>query len=121
MITNVLIHAVNDFAEAQTDLKALDRLEAEAEELESLTIDGIGALGDMLLNLSGFAQDKRQNYSEEAINNQTAGNLARLLIANSYLLRVAREARNAAVYEKAERSQINASKGTAKGGKKCAN
>lgn len=117
MITNIFIHALNDFAEAQTDLAALDRLEAEAEELESLTLDGLHAVGEMLLNLAGFATDKRQNYSEEALNNETAANLGRLLMANSYFLRVAREARIAATYEKAEKQAAK----SAKGGKQCKN
>ncbi|OOF51008.1 hypothetical protein BKK54_04765 [Rodentibacter genomosp. 1] len=87
-IQNILFEKVDS---DETTKETLEAIRNESEYLCESIEYGLFAVGKMMEHLGIFADEKEQNFNDQALNNATVRQLGGLIQANAYLLNVLRD------------------------------
>ncbi len=95
-IQTVLIEKIDS---AKLSEERLKEYRSESELLCEKIENGLFAIGIMMEHLGIFADEEKQNFSDQALNNRAVTQLGGLICANAYLLNTLRDtAANATFY-----------------------
>ncbi|AOF52575.1 hypothetical protein BKG91_00160 [Rodentibacter caecimuris] len=74
-----------------TTKESLEAIRTESEHLCESIEHGLFAIGKMMEHLGFFADEKEQNFSNQALDNRSIRQLGGLISANAYLLNALRD------------------------------